>query len=212
LAEKLQKLLDNTYYIYSIDDENAISGGKYTMLIFKIMCLATILIICIGIGFNISAKYTSRVNGLKKMLRALNIFEEKIKFTYEPIPNIFEELGDNFSNSKNENRVLFKNNDYVGEIFSRASLNMKTMHAGEAWENAIDSVNTNFSKEDINIIKGLAKMLGKTDLDGQVSEIRLTKQFINTKIEEAEIEKQKNSKLYKTLGATIGLATVILLI
>ena len=89
---------------------------------------------------------------------------------------------------------------------------MKTMHAGEAWENAIDSVNTNFSKEDINIIKGLAKMLGKTDLDGQVSEIRLTKQFINTKIEEAEIEKQKNSKLYKTLGATIGLATVILLI
>ena len=212
LAEKLQKLLDNTYYIYSIDDENAISGGKYTMLIFKIMCLATILIICMGIGFNISAKYTSRVNGLKKMLRALNIFEEKIKFTYEPIPNIFEELGDNFSNSKNENRVLFKNNDYVGEIFSRASLNMKTMHAGEAWENAIDSVNTNFSKEDINIIKGLAKMLGKTDLDGQVSEIRLTKQFINTKIEEAEIEKQKNSKLYKTLGATIGLATVILLI
>ena len=212
MAEKLQKLLDNTYYIYSIDDENAISGGKYTMLIFKIMCLATILIICMGIGFNISAKYTSRVNGLKKMLRALNIFEEKIKFTYEPIPNIFEELGDNFSNSKNENRVLFKNNDYVGEIFSRASLNMKTMHAGEAWENAIDSVNTNFSKEDINIIKGLAKMLGKTDLDGQVSEIRLTKQFINTKIEEAEIEKQKNSKLYKTLGATIGLATVILLI
>ena len=144
------------------------------MLIFKIMCLATILIICMGIGFNISAKYTSRVNGLKKMLRALNIFEEKIKFTYEPIPNIFEELGDNFSNSKNENE--------------------------------------NFSKEDINIIKGLAKMLGKTDLDGQVSEIRLTKQFINTKIEEAEIEKQKNSKLYKTLGATIGLATVILLI
>ena len=185
------------------------------MLIFKIMCLATILIICVGIGFNISAKYTSRVNGLKKMLRALNIFEEKIKFTYEPIPNIFEELGDNFSNSKNDNRVLIKNNnenDYVGEIFSRASVNMRTMQAGEAWENAIDSVNTNFSKEDINIIKGLAKMLGKTDLDGQVSEIRLTKQFINTKIEEAEIERQKNSKLYKTLGATIGLATVILLI
>ena len=83
---------------------------------------------------------------------------------------------------------MFKNNDYVGEIFSRASVNMRTMQAGEAWENAIDSVNTNFSKEDINIIKGLAKMLGKTDLDGQVSEIRLTKQFINTKIEEAEIE------------------------
>lgn len=195
------------------------------MLMFKIMCLATILIICVSIGFNISAKYASRVNGLKKMLRALNIFEEKIKFTYEPIPNIFEELGDNFSNFKNENGSLTKNknenmksfftnheNDYVGEIFSKASLNMKTMQAGEAWENAIDSVHTNFTKEDVDTIKGLAKMLGKTDLDGQVSEIRLTKQFINTKIEEAEIERQKNSKLYKTLGATVGLAMVILLI
>lgn len=169
------------------------------MLVFKVICLSIIFTICVSIGFNISAKYTGRVNGLKKMLRALNIFEEKIKFTYEPIPNIFAELGE-------------KKDSYIGDIFKKASINMKTMQAGEAWENAIDSVNTNFTKEDITVLKGLAKMLGKTDLDGQVSEIRLTKQFINTKIEEAEFERQKNSKLYKTLGTTIGLATVIILI
>ena len=69
-----------------------------------------------------------------------------------------------------------------------------------------------YSREDIEIINGLAKMLGKTDIDGQVSEIRLTEKFIDTQIKEAESEKLKNEKLYKTLGATVGLAIVIVLI
>lgn len=173
------------------------------MIVFKIVCLTIILIICISIGFNIASKYSSRVNELKIMVSALNIFEEKIKFTYEPIPDIFMEISENFSN---------KNEKVIGKIFEIASTNMKTMNASEAWEKAIENVSTDFTKEDLNIIKNLAKMLGKTDLDGQVSEIRLTKNFLNTKIEEAEIEKNKNSKLYRTLGITIGLATVILLI
>ena len=66
---------------------------------------------------------------------------------------------------------------------------MKIQSAGEAWENALDNAKTKLTKEDIEILKGLAKMLGKTDLDGQVSEIRLTEKFIDTKIKEAEFEK-----------------------
>ena len=64
--------------------------------------------------------------------------------------------------------------------------------------------------EDKNIIKSLRKMLGKTDLEGQVSEIKLVQNFLNTQIENAEKEKQKNEKLYKTLGGVIGLAIVII--
>ena len=48
----------------------------------------------------------------------------------------------------------------------------------------------------------------KTDLEGQVSEIKLVQDFLNTQIEMAEKEKQKNEKLYKTLGGVIGLAIV----
>ena len=77
---------------------------------------------------------------------------------------------------------------------------------------AIDNSNTKLTKDDNEVLKGLAKMLGKTDLDGQVSEIRLTKKFLETKIQDAELEKTKNEKLYKTLGATIGLAIVIILV
>ena len=89
---------------------------------------------------------------------------------------------------------------------------MKIMSAGEAWEKAINESNTKLTKDDKDTLKSLAKMLGKTDLDGQVNEIRLTLKFLETKLKDAEIEKTKNEKLFKTLGATIGLALVIILI
>ena len=44
------------------------------------------------------------------------------------------------------------------------------------------------------------------------SEINLTEKFLDKQIEIAQQEKDKNEKLYKTLGMTIGLAIVILLI
>ncbi len=146
-----------------------------------------------------SKKYSNRVRDLKEIRKALNFFEEKIKFTYEPIPDVFEEI----SKKMEEN---------IGEIFSKASKKMENTSAGEAWEEAVNNSNTSFTKEDIEILKGLAKMLGRTDIDGQVSEIRLTNKFIDVQIKDAENEKAKNEKLYKTLGATVGLAIVIVLI
>ena len=133
------------------------------------------------------------------MRKALNFFEEKIKFTYEPIPDVFEEIS-------------HKVQDNIGEIFYNSSKSMENESAGVAWEKAVDEANNNFTKEDKDIIKGLAKMLGKTDIDGQVSEIRLTCKFLDVQIKDAENEKNKNEKLYKTLGATVGLALVIILI
>lgn len=47
---------------------------------------------------------------------------------------------------------------------------------------------------------------------GQLSEINLTKKFIDTQIEKAEEEQKKNEKLYKSLGIIAGLAIAIILI
>ena len=146
-----------------------------------------------------SKKYSNRLKDLKEMRKAFNFFEEKIKFTYEPIPDVFEEIS-------------HKVQDNIGGIFRNSSKSMENESAGVAWEKAVDESNNNFTKEDKDIIKGLAKMLGKTDIDGQVSEIRLTNKFLEVQIKDAENEKNKNEKLYKTLGATVGLALVIILI
>ena len=49
-------------------------------------------------------------------------------------------------------------------------------------------------------------------MEGQVSELKLTNDFIDTQIKKAEEDCKKNQKLYKTLGTIVGLAIVIILI
>ena len=89
-----------------------------------------------------SKKYSNRLRDLKEMRKAFNFFEEKIKFTYEPIPDVFEEIS-------------HKVQDNIGEIFYNSSKSMENESAGVAWEKAVDEANNNFIKEDKDIIKGI---------------------------------------------------------
>lgn len=169
------------------------------MLILKIIFLTLIFLCCTGIGLLISNKYRKRVEELSNMKKALNIFETKMKYTYQPIPDIFEEISKNF-------------NDNVGKVFKTANENMQTKSASESWNIALDTVNTNMQKNDIQVLKGLSKLLGKTDIQGQISEIELTDNFLNIQLDEAKASLNKNEKLYKNLGIITGLALVIILI
>lgn len=169
------------------------------MVMIKAVLLFAIFITSILIGKLKANQYKQRVNELREMKNGLNIFKTKIRYTYEPIPEVFREISNNL-------------NGNIGTIFKIASKNMKTMSAGQAWIEALGKTNHNFNKEDINVIEGLNKLLGKTDLEGQISEIDLTDHFLEQQITKAEQEKKKNEKLYQTLGTVIGLAVVIILI
>ena len=100
----------------------------------------------------------------------------------------------------------------IGQIFKNSYLKMKNKNVKESWEESIDQTNTNLNKEDKEIIKGLGKMLGKTDVEGQISQLNLICEFIDTQIANAENERIINEKLYKKLGIIIGLTMVIALI
>ena len=67
-------------------------------------------------------------------------------------------------------------------------------------------------KEDIETLKTLSKMLGKTDISGQINQIELVKTFLDNQIQEADTEKRKNDKMYRSLGIVAGLSLVVLLI
>lgn len=151
------------------------------------------------IGRFIAKKYSYRLEELEEIKNILNVFKSKIRFTYEPIPEIFKEIS-----------IQTKEN--IGKIFENAGKNMKDMSAGEAWEQAVQKSETNLTKEDIHILLMLSKMLGQTDLEGQISQIEITENFLEKQITEAEQEKNKNEKLYRKLGTTIGLIIVIVLI
>lgn len=89
---------------------------------------------------------------------------------------------------------------------------MNEMSANEAWEYSIRNSKTSMKEEDLTVLENLKKLLGKTNIEGQLSEITLVEKFIDKQIILAEEEQRKNEKLYKRLGAIIGIAIVIILI
>ena len=169
------------------------------MQIIKYIMLFLIFISANLIGKIIAKKYTDRLQELEEMKNALNIFKSKIKFTYQPIPEIFEEI----SNNSNRN---------ISNIFKSSRENMENLSAEEAWIKAIEESKNNLTKEDKNTLKMLSKLLGQTDVNGQIIQIEITENFLETQIKQAQEEKQKNEKLYIRLGTTIGLVIVIILI
>lgn len=101
----------------------------------------------------------------------------------------------------------------ISEIFKEANLNIKTVNVKQAWDLAVEDAKDflSFNKEDINLIKSLGNMLGKTDVSGQLSEINLCIDFLDSQIEDAEQVCKKNEKMYRSLGSIAGLAIIIIL-
>ena len=169
------------------------------MQIVKYFMLLTIFILSNIIGKILASKYVFRLEELKEIKNALNVFKSKVKFTYEPIPEIFEEI----SNNSNGN---------ISSLFKIAKNEMKNTTAERAWTIAIESSQNNLNEQDKQTLNMLSKLLGKSDIDGQISQIDITQSFIDKQIENAEFEKNKNERLYKKLGAVVGIGLVIILI
>ena len=168
------------------------------MQLIKYFILFLILILATMIGRFLSKKYVYRLEELEDIKNALNILKSKIKFTYEPIPEIFGEIS----------KTSGKN---VSNLFEIAKNKMNDLTANEAWEEAVGESQNNLKKEDKDVLKTLSKLLGQTDVEGQISQIEITENFLESKIQEAIEEKKKNEKLYTRLGTIMGLAIVIIL-
>ena len=170
---------------------SVMQGIKYILLI-AIFGLST------GIGILISKSYENRVIELKEFKNILNIMKTKIKFTYEPLAEIFKQISkDNQTN--------------VEKIFGQIANQITYYPTKDVWKNCIQDADISIKQEDKDILKRLGKLLGQTDVEGQISEIEVTQSFLDTQIEKAEEEKKKNQKMYKTLGIVTGLVFVIIL-
>ena len=112
---------------------------KYCMLFFVFVLSALI-------GKYISQKYRYRLEELEEIKNSLNIFKTKIKFTYEPIPVIFEEISNNTSTN-------------ISNLFKKSKNRMEKETASIAWEKTIDEFSGNLNKEDKQVIKTLSKLL-----------------------------------------------------
>ena len=169
------------------------------MYIFKYFLLILIFSLSSAIGITISKIYENRVKELKEFKNILNIMKTKIKFTYEPLQEMFKEIAKD-------------NSTKIEKIFGKMANQINYAQVSDVWTNCIQEADICINQEDKDVLKKLGKLLGQTDVEGQVSEIDVTQCFLDVQIEKAEEEKKKNQKMYKTLGVVIGLVFVIILI
>jgi stage III sporulation protein AB len=169
------------------------------MQIIKFILLIIIFSLSTIIGLTIAKMYENRVKELQEFKSVLNIMKTKIKFTYEPLEEIFKEIAQDGVTK-------------VERIFKKMQAQIQYKQAEEAWTSCIQEADISIKQEDKDILKKLGRLLGQTDVEGQLSEIEVTQSFLDMQIEKAEEEKKKNQKMYKTLGAVIGLAFVVILI
>lgn len=167
------------------------------MTLLKNIILVVILLLSSYIGIIKSKTFDNRVIELKKIQNSLAMLKSKIEFTYEPLKNIFIEISN----------IIYKNNE---NIFLSTVQKDKELYI--AWTESIEEIQNDLNFEDKEIMRMMGKLLGKTDVKGQVNEIVLTESLIQKQIEKAEFERNKNVKLYKTMGIVLGMGICIILV
>lgn len=103
----------------------------------------------------------------------------------------------------------------IRDSFKEAAENLSLpgITADTAWEKAVENTYSKLglNKEDKGILITFGKMLGSSDLEGQINNINLVSSQLKLQEMKAEQMRQKNEKMYKSLGVLSGLAIVVVL-
>jgi len=173
-------------------------------MFLKLIGSALIIITSGFLGLFLSKECGRRPRELRELQNLLQMFENEISFLSNTIADAFNKLSD-YSTSSTRN------------FFKQTSLNLikgKCCSAAEAWEAAVKEnfEKTSLNKEDKEVLISFGKILGASDIEGQIKNIRLTCTQLKMQEEKAEENKKKNEGMYRNLGLLGGLALVIIIV
>lgn len=172
-------------------------------MLFKLIGSILILVSSSFLGFYFSKECTKRPRELRELQALFQMFENEISFLSSTVTEAFSKLSNCYDSSTG-----FFFSGTVELLTSNSNIN-----ASDAWEMAVKEniKKTALKKEDEAIIISFGKILGASDLEGQISNIRLTLTQLKMQEQKAEELKEKNRTMYRNLGVLGGLAVVIIL-
>lgn len=171
-------------------------------MIFKI--IGSVVLICATslIGFALAADCSKRPRTLRELQALLQMFENEISYLSNLLSEAFLRI---YDNSNLDAAILFKT--------AASNLETSGVTADEAWEKSVEVNGSKLSlnKEDKSILVTFGKMLGNSDLEGQLNNIKLVTSQLKLQEIKSEEMKRKNEKMYRSLGVLSGLAVTIIL-
>lgn len=170
-------------------------------MIKTIGCLLILAASSFG-GFAYADSFKKRVRQLNEIERAINQLQNEIEYTYTPLPEALYNVSE-------------KCEAPINEIFSKAS---QALYSNEvesvydAFKKCLENSNLSINKEDMNVILDLSKSLGESDIEGHKKIFSLSKVNLKKRVSIAEESMNKNVKMYRYLGFSLGAMLVIVLI
>lgn len=174
------------------------------MVAIKIVFNSLILILSSIMGFAFGNIYSKRAKNLLDLQYCIRVLQSEIINGNTPLPEALENVS---IKGRGGISKLFKQikDDLVKEkredIYYSFSLQKDLLKSKYA-----------FNSQDIEIFLYLGKILGKTNSRDQDKNMTFVINQLENHYNEADEEKSKNTKLYRTLGFLIGLGVVIILI
>jgi stage III sporulation protein AB len=155
------------------------------------------------IGLQIANQYRQRPLQLREFQSSMQCLETEISYGLTPLPRALE-------------RVAKLHQGLVGEIFATARdilLFKQGISVREAWNEAVHNLwdRLALAPSDREILVNFGSTLGVSDRNDQVKHLKLAMAQLANAEAQAWDAKEKNERMYKSLGVLGGLAIVILL-
>lgn len=174
------------------------------MILIKLISSFFIFLTSTTIGYLYGKTYSSRLENLIYLEQCIKILETEIVYGATPLP---EALSNVFKKGNSKVSYIFE------EIKNDLILNKRegVYHSFSSVEDKLYD-NLHLIKEDVEIFLALGRVLGTSDRTDQQKNFVLILNQIAAQILEAKIQRNKNVKLYRSLGVITGIGIIILLV
>lgn len=169
----------------------------------KLLGSALVLVVATLFGFHMAGRYADRPKQIRHFLSALKMLETEIFYGATPLPEAAARLG---------NRVPAP----VGAFFQALAEKLRDgrgVTAEVAWTEALAETKQRMvlKTADLDVLQSFGRTLGVSDREDQIKHIHLAIAHLTAEESNARDEQQRNEKMWKYLGALLGLTVVILL-
>ncbi len=172
---------------------------------FLIKSIGSLIIILASstLGFYHSRLYAERLDNLISFQHCIQILETEIMYAANPLPEALKEVY-----SKGNKKVSYIFNDIRNHLLSNKNSNVY-----DGFLSVVSELRESlcFKEEDIAIILSFGRSLGISNRIDQEKHFKVILLQLKNQQREAEEEKVKNGKMYKSLGVLIGFGIVLAL-
>lgn len=146
-------------------------------------------------------KLNRSVTFTKKMQNFIGEISAEIRYNATPIDEIIH-------------KMCRKNKELPDFVIECDDLCRNDINFPVAWEKAVKekAIQSGADKEDLDDLLSLGKSLGATDIEGQITCCDLFKSRIDEKFKKVTEIQSKQSKLYLTLGTSLGIAIALVIL